>query len=205
MAEWLIGFMEQYGYLGVAVLMCAENIFPPIPSELIMPFAAFQAARGQLHWAGVLAAGVVGSLLGALPWYFAGRALGLERTIRFAAERGRWLTLTPEDVKRAQRSFERRGPIILVFGRLVPALRTVISLPAGITRTPLAKFLAWSALGSLMWCSLLTAAGYLLEEKYERIARVLNPVSTGILVVLVAWYLWRVVRFGHGERKSPGT
>jgi membrane protein DedA with SNARE-associated domain len=199
MAEWLIGFMEQYGYLGVAVLMFAENVFPPIPSELIMPFAAFQAARGQLHWAGVLAAGVAGSLLGALPWYLGGRALGLQRTIRFAAERGRWLTLTPADVKRAQRSFEKRGPVILVFGRLIPALRTVISLPAGITRFPLASFLAWSALGSLIWCSLLVAAGYLLEEKYEQIARVLNPVSTGIVVLLAAWYLWRIARFERGE------
>ncbi len=195
MADWVIHFIEQQGYLGLALLMLAENIFPPLPSELIMPFAAFQAARGQLHWALVILTGSLGSLVGTLPWYFAGRLLGLERVLRFADRHGRWLTLARKDVERAEDWFVRRGSAVLVVGRLVPALRTVISLPAGVSRLPFWRFCLWSAAGSILWCSALTAAGYLLESEYERIAKFMSPVSTGIVVVLVAWYVWRVIRY----------
>lgn len=198
-AEWVIRFIEQHGYAGITVLMLAENVFPPLPSELIMPFAAFQAAQGQLHWLLVIVAGATGSLLGTLPWYFAGRMLGLGRVLRFADRHGRWLTLARKDVERAERWFVRRGSAVLVLGRLVPALRTVISLPAGVSRLPLWRFCLWTSLGSLIWCSALTAAGYLLAGEYHRIARIMDPVSTGILAVLVAWYAWRVARFRPGR------
>lgn len=197
MAEWVIRFIEENGYLGVVLLMVAENLFPPLPSELIMPFAAFQAARGELHVALVVVAGALGSLLGALPWYYAGRRLGLERVLRFSDRHGRWLTLKREDIERAEEWFVSKGSVALVFGRLVPALRTVISLPAGISRLPFWRFCLWTALGSLLWCTALAAAGFLMESQYERIAAVMGPVSTGIFVVLVAWYFWRVVRFRH--------
>lgn len=195
MADWVIRFIEQQGYFGIALLMLAENVFPPLPSELIMPFAAFQAAKGQLHWMGVIVTGSVGSLAGTLPWYFAGRILGLERVLKFADRHGRWLTLSRQDVERAEDWFTRRGSIVLVLGRLVPALRTVISLPAGVSRLPFWRFCLWTAAGSLIWCSALTAAGYLLESRYERIASLMGPVSTGILVALLGWYVWRVIRF----------
>lgn len=197
MADWVIHFIEQHGYAGIALLMIAESVFPPLPSELIMPFAAFQAARGQLHWWLVIVAGSLGSLLGALPWYFAGRVLGLQRVLRFAQRHGRWLTLTREEVERAEDWFVlvRRGAVVLVLGRMVPALRTVVSLPAGVSRLSFPRFCLWTAAGSLLWCSVLTAAGYLLERRYERIAEMLGPVSTAILLVLLAWYGWRVLRF----------
>jgi len=175
--------------------MLAENVFPPVPSELIMPFAAFQAARGELHWAGVIVSGTLGSLAGALPWYLAGRLLGLERVLKFAERHGRWLTLSRGDVEKAERWFCRRGPLVLVLGRLVPGMRTVISLPAGISSLPTLRFLLWSALGSTLWCSALTAVGFVLADQYERFAKVMNPLSTAILVGLLAWYLLRVVRF----------
>lgn len=195
MADWVIRFIEQQGYFGIALLMFAENVFPPLPSELIMPFAAFQAARGQLHWVLVILAGALGSLVGTLPWYFAGRVLGLERVLRFADRHGRWLTLARKDVERAENWFVKRGAVVLVAGRLVPALRTVISLPAGVSRLSFLRFCLWTAAGSLIWCSALTAAGYLLESQYDRIAKIMSPVSSGIVVVLLAWYLWRVIHF----------
>jgi membrane protein DedA with SNARE-associated domain len=195
MAEWVIRFIQEHGYLGVAALMLAENLFPPFPSELIMPFAGFQAARGQLMWPLVIAAGAAGSVVGALPWYFAGRAWGLKRVLTFAERHGRWLTMSRRDVERGEHWFAQRGPVVLVLGRLVPALRTVISLPAGICGMPLGRFCLWTAAGSVLWCSVLTAAGFLLEAKYERIHSLLQPVSTGILVAVVLWYLWRVARF----------
>jgi membrane protein DedA with SNARE-associated domain len=194
-ADWVIDFIGRHGYWAVAALMLAENLFPPFPSELIMPFAGFQAARGQLHWALVILCGSLGSVVGALPWYVAGRALGLQRVLSFADAHGRWLTLSRKQVEEAERWFAKRGPLTLVIGRLVPAIRTVISLPAGICRMALARFCLWSAAGSILWCSVLTAAGYLLEAKYDRIAALVQHVSTGVLVVIVALYLWRVVRF----------
>ena len=153
MADWVIRFIEEHGYAGIALLMLAENVFPPLPSELIMPFAGFQAARGQLHWAVVIISGAFGSLVGTLPWYFAGRLLGLERVLRFADCHGRWLTLSRKDIERAENWFVERGPLVLVVGRLVPALRTIISLPAGVSRLPFWRFCLWTAAGSLIWCS----------------------------------------------------
>ena len=195
MADWIIGFIDDHGYAGIALLMFLENVFPPVPSELIMPFAAYQAAKGELQVVLVVLAGAAGALAGALPWYAAGRVLGLQRVLHFADRHGRWLTLERRDVELAQRAFQRRGAAILLFGRLVPALRTVVSLPAGIARLPLWQFCLWTAAGSLAWCSLLAGAGYLMESQYERIAKVLNPVSTAIVAGLLGWYLWRVVRF----------
>jgi membrane protein DedA with SNARE-associated domain len=195
MSDWVISFIEQHGYLGLTLLMIAENVFPPIPSELIMPFAAFQAARGQLQWPLVILFGTLGSLLGALPWYYAGRLLGLQRVLRFAEKHGRWLTLSRDDVENAERTFVSRGATILVTGRLVPALRTVISLPAGISRLPTWRFCMLTAIGSALWCSVLTAAGYLLESNYEKVAGILSPVSTGVVVLLALYYVYRVACF----------
>lgn len=195
MAEWVIDFIGRHGYWGVAALMLAENLFPPFPSELIMPFAGFQAARGELHWALVILTGSLGAVVGALPWYFAGRKLGLERVLRFADKHGRWLTLSRQEVEHAEDWFEKHGAVALLVGRLVPAIRTVISLPAGVCRMPLARFCLWTLAGSAIWCSALTAAGYLLEAQYEKISGVLQPVSTGIFVLVIAWYFWRVIRF----------
>ncbi|HYI04702.1 MAG TPA: DedA family protein [Reyranella sp.] len=203
MAEWVIRFIEEHGYLGIAALMVAENLFPPMPSELIMPFAGFLAARGDLRPELVVPCGALGALVGALPWYFAGRALGCERVMRFADRHGQWLTFSADEVDRSMKWFARRGPVVLVIGRLVPALRTVVSLPAGIARLPLHSFVVWTLLGSALWCSLLTGAGYLLEAKYEEIAHWLNPASTAILAVIVVAYLVRLVR--HRRRRSSGT
>ena len=194
MAEWVIDVIGRLGYAGIVLLMLAENLFPPLPSELIMPFAGFLAARGDLHPALVVAAGALGSVAGALPWYVLGRKVGADRLKKLAERHGRWIALTPKEIDRGQKLFEERGPLVLVFGRLVPALRTVVALPAGMARMRPMPFLLWTLLGSLIWTTLLTLAGYLLESQYERISKWLNPVSTGIFVVIAVWYLVRVVR-----------
>ena len=198
MAEWVIQVIAQLGYGGIALLMFAENVFPPLPSELIMPFAGFLAARGQLHPAGVVAAGTLGAVLGALPWYWAGRRVGADRLQDLARRHGRWIALTPEEIERGRRLFERKGPLVLVFGRIVPALRTVVALPAGLARLRLLPFVLWTVLGSAIWTSVLTLAGYLLESQYERIGKWLNPVSTAIFVLVAAWYVVRVLRHPRG-------
>jgi len=190
----------QLGYAGIVLLMLAENIFPPLPSELIMPFAGFLAARGELHPALVVASGALGSVLGAIPWCVLGRKVGAERLQSLARRHGRWIALTPEEIERGQRLFEKKGALVLVFGRLVPALRTVVALPAGLARMGFLPFVLWTAVGSALWTGLLTLAGYLLESQYERIEKWLNPVSTGIFVLIAIWYIVRVIRHPADSR-----
>ena len=205
MFTWITDFVTQAGYLGVALLMFAENIFPPIPSELIMPLAGFSAARGDLNLFGVLLAGTIGSLLGALPWYYAGYFLREERLKRLAQRHGRWITMTSKDVVTASAWFHRYGASAVFFGRLIPTVRTLISVPAGIARMSLIVFLAWSTLGTLIWTTFLTFAGYLLESQYERVAQWMDPVTKIVVAILVFTYLYRVVTYGRRAKKQPAS
>jgi len=194
LADWVVGMIEQFGYAGIVVLMLAENLFPPLPSELIMPFAGYLAARGDLDPALVIAAGAFGSLLGAYPWYYAGRKVGVDRLKKLAERHGRWVAITPAEIDRAQVLFEKHGALVLVLGRLVPTLRTVVALPAGMARLPAIPFALWTLLGSVLWTGVLTAAGYVLESHYERLSDWLNPVSTAIFILIAILYVIRVVR-----------
>lgn len=200
MFDWIIAAIAQYGYLGIALLMFAENVFPPIPSELIMPFAGFVATRGQLDPVGVVAAGVAGSLAGAMPWYWAGRRLGRARLQRLAERHGRWLTVSADDVARAERWFDRHGAAAVLMGRLVPAIRSVISAPAGMVRMPLPRFVLWSAVGTLLWSAALTSLGWLLESQYARVADWLDPVSKAVLAAIAVSYAYRVVTWPRRMR-----
>lgn len=199
MTEWIRNVIEQLGPLGVALLMFVENVFPPIPSELVMPLAGYLAAQkggGQIMLS--VLAGSAGSLLGALLWYYAGRALTLERVKRLAARHGRWLTVSPEDVQRAERWYERHGAKSVLIGRLIPAIRTLVSIPAGIVCMPLGRFLLLSAIGTVLWTGLLAAAGYALQDRYVTVERYLSPVGNAVFGVLLLWYVYRVVTFRRG-------
>lgn len=200
MFDWITGFIDGVGLLGIAALMLLENVFPPIPSELIMPLAGFNAAQGQQSLVGVILSGSAGSLAGAWLWYFIGQRIGARRLRKLAAKHGRWLTITPEEIDQSHGWFDRYGGIAVFIGRLIPTVRTFISVPAGIAEMPLPKFLAWSAFGTVLWTSFLAVAGYMLESQYEKVIAWLDPVSTGVVVVLVAWYLWRVATY---RRRVP--
>jgi membrane protein DedA with SNARE-associated domain len=193
--DFITEFMQSGGYLAVFALMALENIFPPIPSELIMPFAGFVAARGDLNVVGVLIAGTAGSVAGALPWYYAGKVYGKERLEKFADKHARWMTVTHGDIEHAMESFEKHGRKVVLFGRLIPAIRTLISVPAGLAGMPMGQFLLYSTVGSLVWTGILTGAGYMLESQYERVAHYVDPVSKAILIGLLGWYLYRVATF----------
>ena len=198
MFDWITGF-EKMGALGIVLLMFAENVFPPIPSELIMPLAGFSAARGEHNLLVVIIAGSIGSLFGALLWYYIGKKIGAERLERWAAKHGRWLTLSPKEVDQACGWFNRHGGKAVFIGRLIPAVRTLISVPAGIAGMPLASFLLYSAAGTILWTTLLAAAGYFLESQYDKVARWMNPVSNVVIGLIVLGYLYRVVRFRRRE------
>lgn len=191
MIEWLSGA----GYWGVALLMALENIFPPIPSEIIMPMAGFLAARGELHPALVLAVATLGSVGGTLPWYFLGKTYGCKRLHEFAKHHGRWVTLQPEDIDKGLDGFKKHGSKMVIFGRLIPAIRTFISIPAGFVDMPLPKFLLYSAIGSLVWNTALGTAGYLLEGNWRTVAKYVDPVAKGVLILIVLTYFYRVVTF----------
>ena len=201
MFDWIIRVVSDTGYLGIVALMFAENIFPPIPSELVMPLAGFVAAKGELNPVLVVAAGVAGSLLGALPWYYAGAWLGRERICRLAARHGRWLTMDEHDIGKAIAWFERHGALAVMAGRLVPAVRTLISVPAGLAGMPLLPFLGWSALGTVAWTALLTASGYLLEAQYQVVGTYVDAASKIIIGLIVLTYLYRVLAGGRLGRR----
>ncbi|HAQ87956.1 MAG TPA: alkaline phosphatase [Pseudomonas sp.] len=201
MFDKIVEIVSAFGYVGVFLLMLLENIFPPIPSELIMPLAGFVAARGDLNFIAVILVGTAGSVVGALPWYYAGAKLGQARMKRFAERWGHWLTLSPEDVDKASEWFDRHGKGAVFFGRLIPAVRTLISVPAGIAGMSMTKFLIYSTLGSLIWTALLALAGYLLESQYEKVSEYMNPISTGVVVLMVLYYLYRLIRQRFGRKE----
>jgi len=195
MFDSITAFVESTGYPGIALLMFIENIFPPIPSELIMPIAGFAAARGEMNLLLAVLAGSLGSLAGTSLWYLAGRWLGADRLKRWARRYGRWMTVQPRDVDKACRWFNRHSGKAVFIGRLVPAVRTLISVPAGIASMSVRRFLLYSGLGTLVWTSFLAGVGYWLGDQYRLIGAWTNPVSNAVIVLLVGWYLYPVITF----------
>jgi len=198
MADWIIETISATGYVGIFLLMLLESVFPPIPSELIIPFAGFAVQRGDLNLFGVLAATTGGAVIGMLPWYIAARLLGLARTKWLADKIGRWVAMNSDEIDLASAWFLRYGPVIVFVGRLVPLIRTVISVPAGISAMPVASFIAASTIGALLWNSILIGAGYLLSSHYDMVETIIDPVTIIVLVLCVLIYLWRVVTWKPG-------
>jgi len=203
MDQFVQSLMDNFGVFGIGLLMFLENIFPPIPSEIIMPLAGYQAATGQVSMVSVIVAGTIGSLLGILPWYYLGLVVGEKRIERLADRYGRWITMTAEDVEAADRWFRRYGLWAVTFGRLVPTVRTLISIPAGLARMPMPLFLAFSAIGTVVWTAGLAFAGYLLAQQYERVNDYIGPVSNAVIAIVVIVYVYRVVTFKAKPRTRP--
>jgi membrane protein DedA with SNARE-associated domain len=183
MLDWITNTISSMGYLGIALLMLLENFFPPVSEEIIMPLAGFTVQRGELSFPLVVLAGATGTVFGALLWYRLGRLVGEGRMRQWADNHGKWLGLSGEDVNKSKRWFDRHGKNIVFFGRLVPGIRTYISLPAGFEEMSLLPFTIYSASGTLIWVGLLTYAGYALGQNFQLVEKYFGPIS---LVVLVA-------------------
>ena len=194
-ADWILDLIERGGYLAVALLMLAENVFPPIPSEVVMPVAGIVAGRGDLSIWPVIVLGTAGAVAGQLLWFWLGLRIGTERLQQLARRHGRWLTVSPSDIVKADRWFDKHGGKAVIIGRLVPGIRTLISLPAGIAGMSTTRFILYSSLGSGVWTALLAWAGYALGERQENITRYIGPVSTVIFAGIVIVYVYRVVTF----------
>ena len=191
MADWVIRLIEQTGYIGVFLLMFLETVFPPVPSEVIMPIAGLAAARGQMTLWGVILCGTLGAMFGNFFWYLLARVIGMDRFRPFIERHGRWLTLDWPDVEKAERLFGRYGSVIVGLGRMLPTVRSVVSIPAGLLHMRLKSFLFWSSVGTAGWSSGLAIAGYVLGRQFKDIEKVIGPLSMAIIAAIVGAYLWR--------------
>ena len=196
MASWIFGFLRAGGYGALALLSALENLFPPIPSELIIPLAGYLAKQGDLALVGVILASTLGSVLGALPLYHAGRRAGASRVKDWAKRHGRWTAVTPREIEHAIGWFQRHGDAAVFFGRLVPGVRSLVSLPAGVSRMGLVRFILYTAAGSLLWSALLAGAGYALGAAFGEVDEWLDRISWVVIGLLVVVYVRRVLRGG---------
>jgi len=201
MSDWVVRLIDQSGYLGIGFLMFLETVFPPIPSEVIMPVAGVAAGQGKLHYSLVVASGTTGAMLGNLVWYLAARALGLDRLHPIIDRWGRWLTITWPEVQRADRWFRDHGMAFVLLGRLVPTVRSLVSVPAGLLHMKFRRFLLASLIGTAGWTALLAAAGFKLGEKYDRIDDFLGPATNAVMITLAVGYVWRV--WTHRNYRPP--
>ena len=194
MFDWITGVIERLGYAGVAGLTFLENVFPPIPSELVIPLAGYVAAQGDMRLMLVIATASAGSLAGAAVWYWIGRRVGERRLRAWVDRHGKWLTLSGKDVDRAQLWFSRHGNAAVFFGRLVPGVRTLVSLPAGFARMPVLPFVVYSALGTIIWTAALAYAGVALQSNFTIVGEYINIVTNVMLGVIGVMIATRYVR-----------
>lgn len=202
MFEWILHIIEVGGYAGIFFLMVLENLFPPIPSELIIPLAGFAAAKGDLNIFGVLIATVLGGLAGGLPWYILGRIYGLQRLKSLTFRFGRIMGLSADDVDGAHSWFKKHGHLAVLFGRLVPTVRTLISVPAGMAKMPLATYLLYSLIGTTMWTALLLFLGYILESQYQTMGVYIGHISNAIVIAFISIYIYRVITYKNVDSKD---
>ncbi|MFM5917289.1 MAG: DedA family protein [Novosphingobium sp.] len=195
MADWIINLIEQGGYWGIALLMFIENVFPPIPSELIMGAGGISVARGTMLFWPLLVAGTVGSTLGNYIWFLIGDRWGYQRLQPFVHRWGRWLTLRWSDVESAQGFFHRHGQWVVFAMRFSPFLRTLISLPAGLSHMKHWKFLAFTFAGAAVWNTLLIYGGKWLAAYFDAMHEVASGVIIGLAALAIAAWLWRVWRW----------
>lgn len=194
MLHWIAHLVGSSGYVGIAVLMAIENVVLPLPSELIMPLAGFDAAYHHLALLGVIVAGTVGSVAGALPVYAVARAMGEPRLTVWVENHGRWLLLGPRQLKRAAWQFNRWGRLTVFVSQLIPGLRGLVALPAGFARMNVAVFAIANFAGTLIWCGVLAWLGSVLGANYRKIDRFVAPVSWVVLGTLALWGVVWVIR-----------
>jgi membrane protein DedA with SNARE-associated domain len=205
LATWVQDVIEQLGYVGVALLVVAENVFPPIPSEIVLPFAGFVAQRGSESVIIMILAATVGSVGGALIMYWIAAFIGDERLHAFTRKFGKWVQIREVDLTRAEEWFDRHATSAVLLGRCVPLIRSVVSIPAGFRRMKLVPYIAYTFAGSLVWNILLIGAGALLGDNWERVGDVMSPIQKLVeltVVVAVVAFAWLRVRSLLQQRRA---
>jgi len=200
MTDWVFRLLDEAGYIGVMILMFLETVFPPIPSEVIMSLAGVRAAQGTMTLWGVIVAGTAGAMFGNFFWYLFARVIGIERFRPFILRYGRWLTIDWPDVEKAEKLFGRHGGVIVGIGRMMPTVRSIVSIPAGLLHMRLKTFFIWSTIGTAGWSAALAIAGYLLGRRFADIEQVLGPLSIAVIAAIVIAYLWRQLTWRRRHR-----
>lgn len=196
LTDWVTDVIDALGYAGVAFLVAVENLFPPIPSEVVLPLAGFVAGRGDANLAGMMAAATAGSLGGAWVLYGLAAWIGPKRLRAFIVRYGRWFGAREADLDRAEAWFDRRARAAVLLGRCVPLVRSIISLPAGFRRMPPVPFTICTAIGSAIWNAALIGAGAVLGDRWERVGDVVGLLQGTVIIIvtaLVLVFIW--VRF----------
>jgi membrane protein DedA with SNARE-associated domain len=192
-AASIIGIISSLGYGGIALLMAIESACIPLPSEVIMPFSGYLVFRGELAFWGVAFAGAIGCVVGSLAAYWVGARGGRPLVERY----GRYLLVSPHDLELADRWFARHGDITIFIARLLPVVRTFIAFPAGVARMALGKFVAYTFVGSLIWCAALAWVGERLGENWESLGpwfHRFDAVIGAAILLAAAWWVWRHMR-----------
>ena len=208
MEQIIINIMEQVGYLGVFLLIAIENIFPPIPSEVILVFGGFMTTYTSLNIPIMILAATLGSLLGAIVLYYIGKIFNKERLKRIVNGKiGKVLRLKASDIEKADKWFDTKGNKTVFFCRFIPIVRSLISIPAGMSEMPMQKFLLYTITGSLIWNTVLIIVGSIVGDKWEIIVGYLDDFSNIILIILViifvvAMYYWFVIRKKKQNKKA---
>ena len=182
-------------YLVICFAMFLENIIPPIPSEIIMPLGGFFVYKGDLNFYILVIFGLLGTVLGALPWYYLGRFLNEKKLSKIVESKGKFLGITSKDLNKSKLWFDKYGVSLVFWGRLVPGIRTLISVPAGIELMPLRKFLIWTTLGSLIWVVLLSLSGYIFGENYKIIEIYVENFKVFIKPLLVIISIFFILKY----------
>lgn len=183
LTDWATDIVGRLGYLGVALLVAIENVFPPIPSEVVLGFAGYTASKGDRTAVGMVVAATVGSLVGAWVLYGLAAAIGPLRLRAIVLRYGTWIGVGEADLDRAEGWFDRRSRSAVLVCRCVPLIRSLISVPAGFRRMPFGVFTVFTLLGSLVWNTALITAGYLLAEQWEKVLQVTEPYQTAVVIV----------------------
>lgn len=207
MEQFILSIMEQFGYLGIFFLIAIENIFPPIPSEVILLFGGFMTTFTKLSVVGVILVATLGSLLGAIILYYIGKILNKERLKRIVSGKiGKVLRLKPNDIEKADHWFDTKGNKAVFFCRFVPIVRSLISIPAGMSEMPISKFLVYTVFGSLIWNAVLTILGAKLGSHWDSILGFFEEFSHIILIILIVLFIVLVGIFYykrlHNKKKS---
>jgi membrane protein DedA with SNARE-associated domain len=191
---WIIGLVETLGYVGLAVVVALENLFPPIPSEAILPMAGFLVGQGRMTLVGAIVASTVGSVVGALLLYWLGHALGENRVRQLIAKYGRWMLIDEEDLDRSKGWFDNHGREAVFLARLAPLARSLISVPAGVAKMPLGTFVIYTTAGSGIWNAALIAAGWALGANWQLVEKYQGYVGTAFVTLMGGAIAWFVIR-----------
>ena len=196
MAQWVLDVLSALGYLGLALLLIAENLFPPIPSEIVLPLAGFLVSRGDLNLWGAIVASTVGSVLGAVILYSLGRWGGRRFVLRY----GSWLYVDEDRLERAEGWFRHYGDALVLFARVVPVARSIVSIPAGTAKMPMVRFVVLTSVGSAIWNSLLIGAGMVLGANWSMVQNWVGSYSNVVLVLAAAGAAYLVLRHFRNSR-----